>query len=496
MVSYPDSASAERTLAIRRPPSVTSHSSRASTVRRHRPHRSHFGGSSYQPQNEFPVFTHTGDVEIILSNGRKEQRYLLHKLILTQCSGFFEAGTSEEWANAREGSIGAPSASSAALARVPSGARQEKARWRYELDWGNNEDDLPMLVQKENQPTMFGGDATPPSQPPTTRNKPTAPQSGFFRNMANFSTLHVPAAESDPDDDTFRDYDNLFKIFYNYSPSLDAVNIANAYVECKSLLQLADMYDALGVIGPRVDHHLLRFQGRLWKQIAKYPPSYLKLGYMARSKAIFAEAMVHVVGQWPQGINQLRGQIAEPVIELIEDKVDEMDELKAKTEVKLFRLSLTTSRGERVSPSSNWLDWLAVSLFRQWLAENTNPPPAPILKSPPTSHSRSNSEHASAPLPPPPPAFNTGRIFRLLGQAGSSYLNHDECKRFLRLNPDHYNRDNLKRFERRIEEIKNKAKDAVKPLMRNFLELDLREGGLPYLTCTRIEPQDFPWDGE
>jgi hypothetical protein len=32
--------------------------------------------------------------------------------------------------------------------------------------------------------------------------------------------------------------------------------------------------------------------------------------------------------------------------------------------------------------------------------------------------------------------------------------------------------------------------------MRNFLELDLREGGLPYLTCTRIDPQDFPWDGE
>jgi hypothetical protein len=338
---------------------------------------------------------------------------------------------------------------------------------------------------------MFGGDASPPAQPPPARNKPTAPQSSFFRSMANFSTIHVPTAtESDPDDDTFRDYDNLFKIFYNYAPALDPVNIANAYVECKSLLQLADMYDALEVIGPRVDHHLLRFQGRLWKQIAKYPPSYLKLGYMARSKAIFAEAMVHVVGQWPQGLNQLRGQIAEPVIELIEDKADEVDELKSKIEVKLFRLSLTTSRGERVSPSSNWLDWLAVSLFRQWLAENTNPPPAPILK----PQRAPGSRNGDVTVPPPSPPFNTGRVFRLLGQAGASYLNHDECKRFLRLNPDNYNRENLKRFERRIDEIKVKAKDAVKPLMRNFLELDLREGGLPYLTCTRIDEQDFPWD--
>lgn len=147
MVSYPDSQGAERSLAIRRPPSVTSHSSRASTVRRHRPHRSHFGGSSYQPQNEFPIFTHTGDVQIVIANGRKEQTYLLHKLILAQCSGFFEAGLSEEWANSGEGT--SQPSTSAALARLPPGApqSQEKQRWKYELDWGSG-DDIPMLIQK------------------------------------------------------------------------------------------------------------------------------------------------------------------------------------------------------------------------------------------------------------------------------------------------------------------------------------------------------------
>jgi hypothetical protein len=347
-----------------------------------------------------------------------------------------------------------------------------------------------LTLNQKPQDTMFGGDATPPAQPPPVRNKPQAPQAGFFRSMANFSSLHIPATQNDPDDETFKDYDNLFRVFYNYPPTLDPINIANAYVECKSLLQLADMYDALQVIGPRVDHHLLRFQGRLWKQIAKYPPSYLKLGYMARSKAIFSEAMVHVVGQWPQGANQLRGQTSEAVLDLIEDKVDEMDELKAKIEVKLFRLTLTTSKGERVNPSNSWLDWLAMSLFRQWFAENTNPPPAPILKSPRAPLSRSGE----APAPPAAAAFNTGPIFRLLGTGGSSYLGHDECKRFLRLSSEHYNRENLKKFERRIDSLKELAKDAVKPLMRNFLELDLSQGGLPYLTCTRIDPQDFPWD--
>jgi hypothetical protein len=431
-------------------------------------------------------------VEILISNGRKEERYLLHKLILEQCSGFFQAGLSDEWANAGEG--GSPQAQNpAALARIPQGAVPEKKLWRYELDWGKDDGEMPMLIQKKGQATIFGGDAAPPSQPPAIRNKPPAPQSGFFRSMANFSSLHVPASQNDPNDDTFRDYDNMLRVFYNYPPTLDPINIANAYVECKSLLQLANMYDALDVIGPRVDHHLLRFQGRLWKQIAKYPPSYLKLGYMARSKAIFSEAMVHVVGQWPQAMNQLRGQTPDGVLDLIEDKVEDMDELKSKIEGKLFRITLTTSRGERVTPSNGWLEWMAMSLFRQWLAENTTPPPAPILKSPRAPSSRTGDP---PPLPPAPAtAFNTGRVFRLIGAGAQSYLDHAECKRFLRLSPDQYNRDNLKRFEKRIDEIKNLAKDAVKPLMRNFLELDLGQGGgLPYLTCTRIDPQDFPWE--
>ncbi|KAF3040473.1 hypothetical protein E8E12_004786 [Didymella heteroderae] len=496
MVSYPDSqvgsnVSAERasSLTIRRPPSVASHTSRTSTLRRHRPHRSggsSYGGSSVGSQNEFPVFTHTGDVEIVVSNGRRENRYLLHKLILTQCSGFFDAGTSDEWAGAGEASV-AQNMSAAALARNPSGSRHERKRWRYELDWGSGDDDVPMLVHKRAQPalaTMFGDAAPPPA-----RNKPTS-----FLRSTNLSTAQLSTAQlststpaptpPDPDDALFRDYDNLFRIFYNHAPALDTLNIAHAYVECKALLTLADMYDAIPVIGPRVDHHLLRFQGRLWKQIAKYPPSYLKLGYMARSKAIFAEAMVHVVGQWPTALPQLQNAVPDSVLDLIEDKVEDMDELKLKIEVKLFRLSLTTSRGERVSPSSNWLDWMAVSLFRQWLAENTTPPPAPILKSP----------RNGGATPRPQESFNTGRVFRLIGAGGPGYLGHDECKRFLRLQHDQYNRENLKRFERRIEEVKNKAKDAVKPLMRNFLELDLREGGLPYLTCTRVDLQDFPWN--
>lgn len=302
------------------------------------------------------------------------------------------------------------------------------------------------------------------------------------------SAIHIPPTTAqNQDNDIIRDYDNLFRIFYNYSPTLDSVDITEAYIQCKSLLNLADMYDALEVVGPRIDHHLLQFQGRLWKQVAKYPPSYLKLGYLARSKVIFAEALVHVVGQWPAGAPQTRN-IPDIILELIEDKVDELQDLKAKIEGRLFRLTLVTSRGERASPWNSYMEWTVVSLFRHWLAENTTPPPPPLPKT--------SGTEARQSAPPPPPPLNNGKIYRLLGAGSSAYLNHDDLKRFLKLRPEEYSRENVKRFERRMDEMKHLAKEAVRPLMRNFLELDLGRdgGGMGYLTCTRVDDTDFPWD--
>ncbi|KAL8704314.1 MAG: hypothetical protein Q9201_002536 [Fulgogasparrea decipioides] len=523
MVSYPQSTDHAQT--ARRPASVAP---RSTTARRHRASRSHSGGASYRLENEFPNFAQTGDVEVIISAEGQEKRYMLHRLILAQCSGFFEAGTSEDWSRPQaagtsstagpsqgnglpnigeedepDGKVGRP-----ALAVNP----QDRYRWRYELDWGNKDDEVPMLVQKPIPSTLFGGDRT--YRPPAVPNKPTFTPNGFFRSFAAMqSAANIP--HQAPDNDLIRDYDNLFRIFYNYPPNLDPLNIAESYIQCKSLLNLADMYDALEVVGPRIDHHLLQFQSRLWKQIAKYPPSYLKLGYLARSKVIFAEALIHVVGQWPSGSSQLRHHVPESVLDLIEDKVEELAEKKLKTEGKLFRLTLNTPRGERVTPANGYMDWLALSLFRQWLVENTSPPP-PLP--PKTSNPTNNQPPTRIQQQQQKPPISSGHLYRLLFTAGSSYLPHDEVKRFLKQSKcfsislmgesageaslssssTALRREELKRFERSLDEVKGLAREVVRPLMRSFLDLDLgREGvgaGLGYLTCTRLEEGDFPWD--
>ncbi|KAL8825574.1 MAG: hypothetical protein Q9170_007744 [Blastenia crenularia] len=533
MVSHPQPS--DQAPTARRPASVTS---RSTTTRRHRATRSHSGGASFRLHNEFPDFAQTGDVEIIINAEGQEKRYTLHRLILAQCSGFFEAGTSEDWS--RNQAQGAASTTGpahgnglakigeedefgrgASKAGLPFAPPQDRYRWKYELDWGNKDDEVPMLVQKPMPSTLFGGDQ--PYRPPAVSYKQPAPPpaNGFFRSFtAMQSAAYIP--HQAPDNDLIRDYDNLFRIFYNYPPSLDPLNIAESYIQCKSLLNLADMYDALEVVGPRIDHHLLQFQSRLWKQIAKYPPSYLKLGYLARSKVIFAEALVHVVGQWPSATNQLQHHVPDSVFDLIEDKVEELAEKRLKIEGKLFRLTLTTPRGERVTPMNSYVDWLALSLFRQWLIENTSPPPPLPPKNPshfnqpsPRTNNHTNNNPSSRAQQPQyqNPPISSGSLYRLLFAAGPAYLPHDELKRFFKTAKSfssdsssggsssdvNYRRDELKKFERRMDEVKLMARETVRPLIKSFLELDLGRdaggaGGLGYLTCTKVEEGDFPWE--
>jgi len=93
---------------------------------------------------------------------------LLHRLILAQCSGFFEAGTSDEWSQAQAQAQLQPSrqvgrtSQERELTRIgeedENGSQVDKSIsntgpgqrlfWRYELDPGNQEDEVPMLVQK------------------------------------------------------------------------------------------------------------------------------------------------------------------------------------------------------------------------------------------------------------------------------------------------------------------------------------------------------------
>jgi hypothetical protein len=83
-------------------------------------------------------------------------------------------------------------------------------------------------------------------------------------------------------------------------------------------------------------------------------------------------------------------------------------------------------------------------------------------------------------------------VYKTIGTAPSTYLLHDECKKFLKLAGEIYSRESLKKFERRLEEVKGMAREIVRPLMKSSL---LGEGNnCAYLVCTKIDERDFPWN--
>ncbi|KAG6100568.1 hypothetical protein E4U30_004388 [Claviceps sp. LM220 group G6] len=488
--------------------------------------------SSCVSQNDFPLF-HTGDVEItirgaITAHGVEavSNTYLLHQHTLARCSGFFAASTSSQWSkaqsdlasgNERARSIGdddddGGGGGSSGGDKDGCGSTQNafgsagpKRRWKYELDHGTDWQDFPMLVQTDPSPAQNGGPgqagdshSSSPSLAGPDSGGPVASQS----EDCPPATLNGKQRLFDADYDMrrrlllgdkilLRNYDNLFRIFYNCRPMLNNVRFVDAYRQCESLLRLADQYDALTVVRPCVEHHLLQFQSKLWMEVARHS-CYFEFSYRARSKVIFKEALIHTVGIWHLSQKLPDLDIPDFVLDMVERKVHELQEDVSRVEGQLFHLSLTTEQGYRVTASNDYLGWLAVSLFRQWLTEN-------ICNSESESD---NDHHIDDNNTTGPSVFDTCRAYRDIGSdSPSAFLDHKDCEAFLALNPQLHTPENLVRFEKRMADLKALARDVVRPLLRNNLELNVDSPNISweildkplYFTCTTVEDDDIPW---
>ena len=488
--------------------------------------------------NEFPWFGQSGDIEILLNNrgGKLERKYKLHSLILRQSSRWWDdilneasstSRTPSDWetANASIHPDGRDTRARSAFSARSSRRRYErngekhqyattntqasplrKGERRFTLDWAKTEanDGFPILVAK---PICIPTHSPTRSEQGSFRDHPPTASYSFFRSLTSrrsskhsrhsstssttshpnpSATTIVPPDTSEEDADSLSAYATLFGIMYNHSPALDAESLPDAYVQSKTLLRLAAQYKALDIVRPRVEHHLLHFNRALYKNIARYPPSYLRLGHLLRSRKIFGEALIHIVGQWPVHEKYLL-DYDERIRDLIEDKNDELTEARNKVDARLFRVSLAGRGGEKVGPSM-FLDWMAVCLFRDWLAGQTPlPPKSSILKPSTTTSARQQAGDRKRSDPAIP-----GQAYRLMVQGGDAYLSRGELKEFLKYQAPRelYSREGLKKLERRMDEIKVAAREHVRGLCKNSLEGSEQ---VEYLVCTKLEERDLEW---
>ncbi|KAG5961222.1 hypothetical protein E4U57_007774 [Claviceps arundinis] len=533
----------------RQRPRLASAVSRPPLSRTERYSQSTADSSSCMSKDEFPIFARTGDVEItirgaIAADGVEavSKTYLLHQDTLARCSGFFAASTSSQWSKDQsdparvnelardmgdDGDRGGGSGSSSGgdkdgggSAPNTFGSTRPKRKWKFELDHGTEYLDTPMLVQTGSLPAQKGGSGRAgdsQSSSPLLSGPGSGGPAASHTTSSSLQPEDGPPAtpngsqrvfDEDPDmrdrllatDKTLlRNYDNLFRMFYNCRPMLKNADAFYARVESSFVLKLAEQYDALAVVRPWVENHLLQFQSRLWEQIARSANRCFEVGYQARSKVIFKEALIHVVGTWYLCIPE-RPDLDVPdfVLDIVEDKVYELQEKVSRVEGQLFRLSLTTEQGKPVCPANNYLDWLVVSLFRQWLADKTEPEIWPVCDN---SESESDNSHHSDENNVFVPPMDIYQVYQKLGSdSPSAFLDHDECEAFLALIPQLYTPENLVRFEKRMADLKVLARDLVRPLLHNSLELDVDSSDMSeawykpfYFTCTTVEDDDIPW---
>ncbi|KAG6105673.1 hypothetical protein E4U14_005001 [Claviceps sp. LM454 group G7] len=507
-------------------PHLASAVSRLSLSRTEQYNQSTADSSSCVFKDEFPLFSNTGDVEITIrgANAADGVEAVSNTYTLARCSGFFAASTSSQWSKAQsdpasvkerardighDGDRGGRGGDKdgGGSAQNAFGSTRPKRQWKFELDHGTVWGDTPMLVQIDPLPAQQEGSGragdSQPSSPllsglgsggPTVSHTtlsslkpvygPPVTLNGSQRVFdANAEMRDILLWE---DNMLLRNYGNLFRIFYNYRPMLEDAKVLLAFRQCQSLLRLADQYDALAVVRPCVEHHLLQFQSRLWESVSTNSRGFLEFSYLARSKAIFKEALIHTVGIWYLCIPE-RPVIDVPdfVLDIVEDKVYELQEKVSRVEGQLFRLSLTTEKGER------------------WLADNTKPQMwSACNNNNNDNESESDNSHHSDEVNALIPPIDIYYVYRKLGSdSPSAFLDHNDCEAFLALNPQLHTAENLVRFEKRVADLKALARELVRPLLHNNLELDVASPNISeesmnkpfYFTCNSVEDNDIPW---
>ncbi|KAG6048271.1 hypothetical protein E4U17_007212 [Claviceps sp. LM77 group G4] len=510
--------------------------------------------SSYVPRDEFPIFAHTGDVEITIRGAIAVSTYLLHRNILARCSGFFAASTSPQWSKAQpdsasrnerardiddDGDQRGGDKDGGGSAQNAFGSTRRKRRWKYELNHGTVCLDEPMLAQIDPSSAQQEGSGRAGGSQPSS---PSLPGPGSERPVASHMTLSSLQHEAGPpamrnasqsafevnpkirrallgmDQADLRKYDNLFRIFYNCRPMLDNVDVFGAFRECDFLLRLADKYDALAIVRPCVEHHLLQFQSKLWVSVARHTECFFPFGFLVRSKVIFKEALIHIVGKWYLSQQRPHLDVPDFVLDIAEDKVYELQKKVRRVTRQLFRLSLMSEEGEPVGPAKDYLDWLVVSLFRQWLVDNIKPQMWPACNENDSDNDSDNdndneseresesdngngnaSDESNALIQP---TLDICQVYRILGSdSPSAFLDHNDCEAFLALKPRLHTAEILARFEQRMTDLKDMARYLVRPLLHNSLELDLASPNISkeisdrpfYFTCTTVEDDDIPW---
>ena len=276
-----------------------------------------------------------------------------------------------------------------------------------------------------------------------------------------------------PVDERFKHYDNLFKAYYNLTPSINDQSMATVLQDCMGLVDVAEAMGSMTVISETVDIALLRQGDVLFRSIGANAAAWSALALRVRSPIIFREAVVHLVGQWRSLDDLARAKLHPDVRDLCQRKHDELDLVKQSIEVRILghysgsSQRLPSDNPGRISYANDIYMWMATSLFRHWFSQS-------ICE----GRGRSAEDGGAT-------------LYRQIAGAASAYLDRKVLDTFHIYFPMSAKGSSC--LESHLGMYKEELRGYVGDLLQNRSHMDVQHEPLPYLTCCDVSKADFPW---
>lgn len=278
---------------------------------------------------------------------------------------------------------------------------------------------------------------------------------------------------------------SLLRVLYHRAPIISRDDINVALIQSEDLVKKAKSSDILPAVRAHISNLLAQHGRTLFQSVALEPFRWLNLSFELQDKIIFQEAMIHAVGTIPVDFTLGSSPgMHRKVIRLVQRKVEKMGREISDVNDLLLSASFYED-GKRVSleNESSRTSWIVASFWREWVAINIGEAKTP-------------SRHPDAPNI----QSKLGMLYRALFAGGNAYLTRDECEESLRrplLQMAGNQIDGILQWDTvkyDLALLKASAREKVQGLCKNRSQLDPAKAGLTYLTHTKVDSHELPWN--
>lgn len=266
-------------------------------------------------------------------------------------------------------------------------------------------------------------------------------------------------------------YYQIFGVFYSIRPNLSTTDLGSALIQAEELVNVAITLDCLNLVRPYIGNTLAQYRQKLFLAVKSDPARWIKLAISIEDTSIYTECLIHLVGAHPNWIwPTSKTSLSTELCQLISKKSKELDLLCVEIDRDLLMITINVGQGRNQEPvpchRSQIETWMIVQLFRDTVARCLHNIDKPKQRS-----------------------INRGSIYRKIHKGGSAYLGFEEVQIICHGTMQTSWRD----LGGELNILKEYASEIVRDLARNELMIDPEEHKIGYLTCTKIKPEDIPW---